>query len=138
MKNAYLIDTHILLWWLSYDKMLSKKMIELIENPDNAIYISSGSIWEIVIKKTLGKLKAPSNLVETLQMNDLKTLPITVEHALKVEHLPTIHHDPFDRILIAQCMVENLTMITTDPMITRYKVKCYIGENRAQLTQMTP
>jgi PIN domain nuclease of toxin-antitoxin system len=125
MNDAYLIDTHILLWWLSHDKMLSKKMIELIQNPDNTIFVSSGSIWEIVIKKSLGKLKAPSNLMETLRMNDLKALPITLDHVLQVEHLPTIHHDPFDRILIAQCMVENLTMVTTDLVIPQYKIKCW-------------
>jgi len=123
--NAYLIDTHILLWWLADDKKLAKKIRSLIAKPDNHILVSSVSIWEIVIKKSLNKLKAPDNIKEILDKNDFKLLSMTIDHALYVEHLPIIHNDPFDRLLIAQCVVENLIFVTADKIIPKYKVNCF-------------
>jgi PIN domain nuclease of toxin-antitoxin system len=123
--NMYLLDTHILLWWLSDDKKLTKKLRSLIENPDNHILVSSVSIWEIVIKKSLNKLKAPDNLKEILDTDDFEILPMTSDHALCVEHLPLIHHDPFDRLLIAQCIVDDLVFVTADKIIPKYKINCF-------------
>ncbi len=124
MNNAYLIDTHVLLWWLSDDGQLIQKTKNLIEDPDNSIIVSAASIWEIAIKKSLNKLKAPDNLKDVLKANNVTFLPISVDHALYVECLPNIHYDPFDRLLIAQCNLENLTLITTDKTIIKYKIKC--------------
>lgn len=122
--NKYLIDTHILLWWLSNDEKLTKKVRSLIADPDHLIMVSAVSAWEIAIKKSLKKLKAPDNLKEILETNDIELLPMTIDHALQVEHLPAIHNDPFDRLLIAQCMVEGLIFITADRIIPKYKIKC--------------
>lgn len=123
--NTYLIDTHILLWWLFNDKRLTKKIRDLIEKPDNHILVSSISIWEIVIKKSINKLKAPDDLIEILDENDIELLSMTAEHALYLEKLPFIHSDPFDRLLIAQCAVENLIFVTADTIIPQYKIKCF-------------
>ncbi len=123
--NSYLIDTHILLWWLSDDKKLTKKIKLLIARPHNQIFVSSVSLWEIVIKKTLGKLEVPDDLKEAVDGSDIKLLSMTADHALYVEHLPLIHNDPFDRLLIAQCIVEDLIFITADKIIPQYKIKCF-------------
>lgn len=125
MNNAYLIDTHILLWWLSDNKKLTKKMIALMEDADNHILVSAVSIWEIIIKKSLNKLKAPDNLKEILEASDIEFLSVTVDHAIEVQHLPAIHNDPFDRLLIAQCAVENLTFVTADTIIPKYNINCF-------------
>ena len=125
MNNAYLIDTHILLWWLANDKQLIQKIKALIEDPDNHILVSAASIWEIAIKKSLNKLKSPDNLKEVLQANNITFLSISVEHALYTQYLPTIHYDPFDRLLVAQCHLENLTLVTADKTIPEYKIKCF-------------
>ena len=122
--NHYLLDTHILLWWLSDDKKLDKKIRDLIAKPTTRIFVSTVSIWEIVIKKSLNKLKAPDNLKEMLYENDFEILPITADHALYLEHLPAIHNDPFDRLLIAQSIVEDLIIITVDEIIPKYMVHC--------------
>jgi len=121
----YLLDTHILLWWLSNDKKLTKRLRDCISSPQNNIFVSSVSVWEIVIKKSLNKLKVPDNLKETLDASDFNVLSMTTEHALCVEHLPLIHHDPFDRLLIAQCIVEDLVLITSDKVIPQYKIECF-------------
>lgn len=123
--NGYLIDTHILLWWLSDDKKLTKKNRDLIINPENNILVSSVTIWEIVIKKSLNKLSVPGNLKEILNTNDFKFLSITIEHALYLENLLPIHTDPFDRLLISQCLVEDLIFVTADKIIPQYKIKCF-------------
>ncbi len=122
--NAYLLDTHILLWWLSDDKKLTKKVREVIANPNNDIVVSSVSVWEIIIKKSLNKLECPDNLKEILDKSNFVLLPMTVDHALSVEHLPIIHNDPFDRLLISQCYSEDLIFITEDKIIPQYKVNC--------------
>lgn len=121
---SYLIDTHVLLWWLSQDKKLSKKINDLIADPDNDIMVSAVSVWEIVIKKSLNKLESPENLKEILIENDIKILPMTADHALCVEHLPFLHQDPFDRLLIAQCIIEDLIFVTADKIIPQYAIKC--------------
>lgn len=123
--NTYLIDTHILLWWLFNDKRLTKNVRELIIDPDNHLFVSSVSIWEIMIKKSLNKLEAPDNLQEVLDENGIECLPMTIDHALLVQHLPTIHNDPFDRLIIAQCIVEDLILVTADKLICKYNIKCF-------------
>lgn len=125
MNNTYLIDTHILLWWLSDDKKLSKKVRDLIADADNRILASAVSVWEIAIKKSLKKLKVPDNLSKIIETSDIEFLPVTVDHAWYVERLPLIHHDPFDRLLIAQCLVEELTFVTVDKIIPTYKIMCF-------------
>jgi PIN domain nuclease of toxin-antitoxin system len=123
--KAYLLDTHILLWWLFNDKKLTKDVKELIEDVDNDIVVSAVSIWEIVIKKSANKLEVPDNLQEILHENEIRLLSMKAEHAFYLEQLPKLHSDPFDRLLIAQCVVENLVFVTADKIIPHYKIKCF-------------
>lgn len=123
--SMYLLDTHILLWWLSDDKKLSGRVRSVISDPDNHVWVSAVSVWEVIIKKSLKKLKAPDNLLESLESNNFELLSMTVDHAIYLEHLPLIHHDPFDRLLIAQCVVEDLVLITNDKIMPKYRVNCY-------------
>lgn len=119
---SYLLDTHILLWWLSDDSKLSAKARQLIENPKNTFFVSSASAWEIAIKKALGKLEAPNDLETALAANNFIPLNISVSHALTVGKLPQHHLDPFDRMLVPQAKLEGLTILTHDPVFKKYPV----------------
>ena len=117
-----LLDTHILLWWLADDPGLSEKQRSAIADPANVVYVSAASAWEIAIKKALGKLIAPNDLGAALIASELEQLPVTVAHAEAVGGLPPHHRDPFDRMLIAQAGVEDLTVVTGDPVFAQYEV----------------
>lgn len=118
----YILDTHILLWWMDDSKQLSEKFRSVIADSQNTIFISAVSVWEIEIKKSLGKLSAPS--INKKLINDCQfiELPITMEHVLILEELPNIHHDPFDRLLICQCIAEKAILVTEDKLIKQYSV----------------
>ncbi len=118
-----LLDTHTLLWWLDGGKKLTRDARLLIANAENEVFVSAASAWEIALKKSIGKLSAPGNLLDEMKHHNFERLHITFEHCRELENLPLIHRDPFDRILIAQCRVEDLTMITRDADIARYEVK---------------
>jgi PIN domain nuclease of toxin-antitoxin system len=94
----------------------------VIASGRNLIFISASVIWEMRIKQSLGKLKIPGNFRRILEKQSFEMLPITVEHAHAVGDLPSYHRDPFDRMLIAQAKVERFTVITHDPIFTRYHV----------------
>ena len=121
-----LLDTHVLLWWLFDDLGLSASARALIADPGNAVLVSSASAWEIAIKHRLGKLpeakEAVENLPRLLREARIESLPITVEHALAAGALPGPHRDPFDRMLIAQSRIENLPVVTADPVFAQYSV----------------
>ena len=118
-----LVDTHILLWWLANDTRLSQNIMALIGDPENVIYVSAASIWEAAIKRKLGKLSfEDAALFEVLLNGDWQVLSMTIQHALIAANLPPHHHDPFDRMLIAQALHEDLTLITHDKMLKFYEV----------------
>lgn len=119
----YLLDTHILLWWLGDEQKLTNYIKEIISNPDNQIFISVASGWEIVIKQRSGKLPLKTTVQECFTKANFEILNINLNHILFLDKLPLYHHDPFDRILIAQAQVENLTFITSDEKIKKYKIK---------------
>lgn len=118
-----LLDTHALLWWLGANPTLSADALSAIAATDSDVYVSAVTAWEIVIKKRLGKLKAPAALDRELVAHQFEPLPITLAHALAVERLPDHHQDPFDRMLVAQAIVEDLILITRDPNIRKYAVR---------------
>jgi len=120
-----LIDTHILLWWLGFPGKLSGKIKSAIEDTKNTVFISSAALWEIAIKKNLGKLKIPGNLKDILSENDIIPLSITADHIYALENLPDIHNDPFDRIQIAQCIHERLVFVTEDGLIRKYGIEIF-------------
>jgi PIN domain nuclease of toxin-antitoxin system len=117
-----LLDTHPLLWWLGNDPTLSKEARAAIRDSKNTVFVSAVTVWEIIIKKALGKLETPDNLEEALELNNFQPLPVTIQHALAVGDLPLIHRDPFDRMLVAQAKLENLTLVTRDENLKKYGV----------------
>lgn len=120
---TFLLDTHVFLWWLDDPDLLSQTAREAIGDGRNTIYISAAVAWEIAIKKALGKLDAPDNLEEVMVANRFLPMPVTIAHALGVLALPHHHHDPFDRLLVAQALQENLTFSSRDPHVSSYAVR---------------
>jgi PIN domain nuclease of toxin-antitoxin system len=119
----YLLDTHALLWFLQDDPQLPKTVSSEITNIDNTCYVSIASLWEIAIKINLGKLSVKFPFVtfaSYLTDNDLEVLQIGFDHLIQVATLDLHHRDPFDRIIIAQGLVENLTIITKDQNFPSY------------------
>jgi len=125
-----IIDTHVLLWWLSDDPLLPANFKKIIENTDNICFISAASIWEISIKSSIGKLEIPGKYLDILREQGFHDLPVYWEHADKAGTLPFHHRDPFDRLIIAQAMIEELTILTTDKRIPLYKVKTLSGTEK--------
>jgi PIN domain nuclease of toxin-antitoxin system len=122
----YMLDTHAFLWFVLDDRRISAKAKSIIQDSKNEIFFSAASAWEMAIKVNLNRLKIIGNLepfiIEQLSTNNIVPLSITIYHALYTEQLPQIHKDPFDRIIIAQSIVENLQLISTDKDIRKYKV----------------
>lgn len=118
-----LLDTHVLLWWLSDDPTLSPGARELIADRSNLVGISAASAWEISIKRALGKLEAPDDLEEQIAANDFVALPITVTDGLAAGGLPRHHDDPFDRMLIAQAQNGGFALVTRDERLALYGVE---------------
>lgn len=121
-----LLDTHTFLWWTTNDSRLSSLCHQIIRDPNNQIYLSAASAWEIAIKVQIGKLTLPEP-AETfvpgrVSLTGFLPLPISVEHTLKTASLPLLHRDPFDRLLIAQSQLENAPILTTDPLLVQYAV----------------
>jgi len=117
-----LLDTHTLLWWLDDDPTLSKKARTSIADARNLVFVSAAVIWEIRIKQALGKLEVSGDFRKVLEREPFDMLNITAEHAHAISDLPDYHRDPFDRMLIAQAKVENLTLVTRDLHLKKYKV----------------
>ncbi|MFK4809036.1 type II toxin-antitoxin system VapC family toxin [Devosia sp. ZW T5_3] len=118
-----LLDTHLLLWAAGEPDRLSLAALTEIENPDNDLMFSAASLWEVTIKRGLGRQDFtvdPRLLRRGLVDNGYHELPITSEHAVAVDRLPPIHKDPFDRILIAQSIVEGITLLTVDDLVAQY------------------
>ncbi|MDP9396954.1 MAG: type II toxin-antitoxin system VapC family toxin [Actinomycetota bacterium] len=117
-----LLDTHVLLWWLSDDPKLRPEIRETVGNPGNVVLVSAASAWEISIQKALGKLDAPDDLEEVVEAAHLQPLPITLGHAMRAGALPKHHDDPFDRMLVAQAQLERLLLTTADRRLAAYEV----------------
>ena len=118
-----LLDTHVLLWAAGQPEQLSVAARALLEDPGNELVFSSASLWEITIKHGLGRQDFrvdPRLLRRGLLDNGYLEVPITSEHAVTVDGLPPIHKDPFDRLLVAQAMVEGMALVTADPLVTQY------------------
>jgi PIN domain nuclease of toxin-antitoxin system len=114
-----LLDTHIVLWWLANDAQLLPKTRAAIAGAD-LVYVSAVTGWEIAIKSAIGKLKTPGDFELQLNRHNFRSLPISMAHALAVEHLPLLHTDPFDRLLLCQANLERLTLVTTDHTLLAY------------------
>jgi len=117
-----LLDTHALLWWLEGGHALAAGARTAIGSPDSLVYVSAASAWEMSIKRGKGRLDSPSDVLDAIDANGFRELPIMVSHAQSVGGLPPHHADPFDRILIAQAMLEGLTIVTRDPAFSHYDI----------------
>ncbi len=118
-----LLDTHLLLWAAATPERLSREAADLIEDPDNIPIFSAASIWEITIKRSIGRADFsvdPGLLRRGLVENGYDELPVTSTHAMAVGHLPPIHKDPFDRLLVAQAESEGLLLLTGDERVASY------------------
>jgi PIN domain nuclease of toxin-antitoxin system len=118
-----LLDTHVALWAITDSPKLPKTAREMIESPRTSIWISAATVWEIAIKHSLGRGDMPVSSKDALryfQESGYRFLPIEPEHATAVEDLAAHHADPFDRILVAQAIVEPMRLMTHDPIVARY------------------
>jgi PIN domain nuclease of toxin-antitoxin system len=122
-----LLDTHIFIWWADQPERLSPSALSALEDEANELLLSVASVWEMQIKFQLGKLKLSLPLKELLRTqqatNDLTVWPVELPHVLALDALPFHHKDPFDRLLIAQSIEEDLTLVTADSQFSAYSVK---------------
>jgi PIN domain nuclease of toxin-antitoxin system len=118
-----LLDTHAFVWFLVQSKRIPGRLMANLIDPAHSVRVSAVSVWEVVIKSGSGKLSFPLDRLDTI-IDDagFSELPVIFPHALEVRHLPLLHRDPFDRLLIAQARHEHLTLVTRDPAIRRYPV----------------
>ena len=118
-----LLDTHLLLWAAGEPRRLSKQARTLIDDPDNELLFSAASLWEVAIKRGLGRrdFRVDARLLRRgLLDNGYSELPILSNHVVATESLPPIHKDPFDRVLVAQATVEGVTLLTIDSLVSQY------------------
>lgn len=122
----YLVDTQVFLWSLGYGYKLPNHVKEIITNYNNEIYLSYASIWEVVIKNSLGKLKLPfdiKHLPSAVQEMSFQLLQIKIEHLLNLKDMDYHHKDPFDRLIISQSIIEKLPIITSDKQFKNYNAE---------------
>jgi PIN domain nuclease of toxin-antitoxin system len=118
-----LLDTHLLLWAAGQAERLSTAALKLIDSPANELLFSAASVWEVAIKRGLGRndfQADPRLLRRGLLDNAYSELPILSDHVVAIESLPPIHKDPFDRLLVAQATVEGITLLTADSVVAKY------------------
>jgi PIN domain nuclease of toxin-antitoxin system len=116
-----LLDSHAYLWWLKDDRKLSAAAKAAIADPQNAVWVSAATIWELEIKRAMGRLHVGgSDLAAEISANEFGELPVRASQAVAAAHLPARHSDPFDRMLIAQAQAEGLVCVTADPAVAAY------------------
>ena len=117
-----LLDTHAALWWLSDDARIGNDAARQLTDETNQVLLSSTVVWEVAIKRALGKLRAPEDVATVLAASSFGPLSISIDHATLAGSLPSHHRDPFDRLLIAQATLDSLTIVTRDPRFAVYGV----------------
>jgi PIN domain nuclease of toxin-antitoxin system len=117
-----ILDTHAALWWLSDDARLGDEAARQLSDDTNQLLLSAAAVWEVAIKRSLGKLNAPADFAATMLSGGAQALAVTVDHVAAVEHLPWHHRDPFDRMLVAQTQVERATLVSGDATLAAYGV----------------
>ena len=121
-----LLDTHVFVWAVAEPHRLGRRLRQALESPDNQVVVSAVIPWEIAIKQAIGRLKFPLDLFDaTIGRMGCEILPILPAHGIVAGGLPRHHNDPFDRMLIAQALTENLTLVTRDQAMLRYQVPIF-------------
>lgn len=123
--SGFLVDTHALLWWLTDDPRLPSAARAALADPESDPLVSSASVWQIAVKRSLGKLSAPDDLPDRIVKQGFRWLPVTAAHAWQVRDLPLHHRDPFDRLLVAQALSEHLPVLTGDARFSDYEVEVW-------------
>jgi len=119
-----LLDTHLVLWWMNGEaSRISEKALAALGSEGKAPVVSAVTIWEVAIKRGLGKLVAPDDLLPQLEGAAVELLPISARHTDLVASLPSHHRDPFDRLLVAQATLENIGLVTDDETLRRYDIE---------------
>lgn len=116
----FLLDTHMLIWWLTNARDLPPHFHTTISNPAHQVYVSIISVWEMTIKQSVGKLHIPADLEQQLERHQFQLLPLNLAHVRPVADLPLVHRDPFDRLLICQAMAEDMVFLSTDRVFRQY------------------
>ena len=117
-----LLDTHTAMWWLADDDRIGEQVSRHLTDETNQVLLSAVVVWEVAIKRSLGKLDAPDDLVSILLGAGAQPLPVTLDHAAAVETLPWHHRDPFDRMLVAQALTEDAAIVSRDEPLSAYGV----------------
>jgi PIN domain nuclease of toxin-antitoxin system len=117
-----LLDSHALLWWAADDDRLGPSTRDAINAPENEVFLSAATVWELGIKVVAGRLEMPADLVARALDHGVRPLPIDLDHARDAAVLPDHHRDPFDRMLVAQARSESMTLVTADEIVARYDV----------------
>jgi PIN domain nuclease of toxin-antitoxin system len=117
-----LLDTHAALWWLADDERFGEEAARHLTDEAHEVLLSVAVVWEVAIKRSLGKLRAPAGFVATLVGAGVRPLPVSVEHAEFVEQLPWHHRDPFDRMLVAQATLERAALVSRDEALRPYDI----------------
>ena len=120
-----LLDTHALLWWRDASPRLSRTARAAIADGENQIVISVASLWEVVIKRALGKLRFPDDLEQVVREEEFEVLPISFRHLQVLDGLPMLHRDPFDRMLVAQSLAEAIPIVTRDRVFSPYRTMIF-------------
>ncbi len=115
-----LLDTHILIWWLSNDSRLSPSALSLLAEPTNTIFLSAASLWEIRIKQSIGRLRLPRSFDQALEQQGFEALSVNFSHTAALAMIPKLHKDPFDRMLLAQAISEKLQLLSADSALHAY------------------
>ena len=123
MSKGYLLDTHVLLWLLYDDTRVPTEVVEVLSGALTKVFVSSISIVEIEIKRSIGKLLLDSSPLDFIDQMGFQSLDLTMQEARRLSELPLIHRDPFDRLLIAQAQIENLVLLSVDPLARKYDIE---------------
>ena len=123
----FILDTNAFIWMDTDPTKVSPRVVQVLNDTNNEIHLSVASVWEMVIKSQTGKLVLSDTIdkiiAEQMKRNPLQLLPIELPHVLALQTLPSIHKDPFDRLLVAQATIENAILLSTDPLIRQYPVR---------------
>lgn len=117
-----LLDTHAALWWLSGDERFGDTAVRQLIDETNQVLLSAAVVWEVAVKRSLGKLEAPEDLAPTLLDAGAQALAVSLDHAAAAERLPWHHRDPFDRMLVAQAVIEGAAIVSRDEALRPYGV----------------